>query len=82
MTPEQLRLKTIHDQEQEWTEGREWYRSHEDKHDIAEFFLRVNEGTREAFSQMTDEECAVTGRLAVLALMEIIRLEEYGDNSA
>jgi len=77
MTPEeQLRLKTQHDQEQEWTEGREWYRG-SGKAAVLRFFLLVNEGTRESMNQLSDDEFAVLGRLGVLALMEIISKEEF-----
>lgn len=75
MTPkEQLRLATISSQEQEWTEGRNWYRE-SDKEDVLWFFETMNEGTRESIAKMSDDEIAVMCRLGVLALIEIVHRE-------
>lgn len=75
MTPsEKLALKMTHDQDQEWAEGREWYRGSSKPH-VLRFFALVNEGTRESMSKLSDDEFTVLGRLCVLALIEIIASE-------
>jgi hypothetical protein len=73
---EKLKLKTLAEQEQEWTEGREWFRN-SDNEDIAWFFDHLNEGTRKSINGMSNEEIAVMCRLAVLALIEIVAKETF-----